>query len=126
MVRLQRDGAAQSVEPGLQALVRHGVDQVDADVRNAHRTGEAEGSGRLRGVGLPLQDRQGARVESLEAEAQAIDPALEPGRDFRLIGAGRVRLERHLGVGGDIESGADERQQTRHQVRRQQARRAAS
>ena len=126
MVRLERDRAPQRVEPRLATLEGHRVDEVDADIRNPHRPREAESSGRLGCVGLSLQDREGTGVESLHAEAQAIHTALEPGRDPRLVGAGGVRLDRHLRVGRDVERAADESKQSRDQVGGQQARRPAA
>ena len=126
VVRTEGDRAPQRVEPRLHVLVRDRVDQVDADVRHAHGARELERARRLRRVRLPLQDRERARVEALDAEAEAVDAALHPGLQPGFVGAGGVRLQRHLGVGGDVELAADEGEQAGGQRRREQARRATA
>ena len=121
MVGLHRDRPAQRFDPCFEALERDRVDEVDADVRHPHLPRQAEGLDGLRGVGLALEHGESAPVETLNAEAQAVDPTLEPRRDFRLIGACGVRLQGHLRIRRDVEGAADEREQPRHQLRLQQA-----
>src|SRR6266568_3732288 len=67
-----------------------------------------------------------APVESLHAEAEPVDTTLQPGLESRLVGAAGVGLQRDLGVGLDVEGGADVVEHNRDQLRRQQARRAAA
>jgi post-segregation antitoxin (ccd killing protein) len=81
---------------------------------------------RLSGVGLALQHRERARLESLDAKAQPVDAAFEPCGQPSLVGARRVRLQRDLDIAREVEVAADEAQQPRHHVRWQEARRAAA
>ena len=125
MIRSEVETTTQSLDPGLAALMGNRVDEVDAHVGDAHRAGQLESSGRLRGVRLALEHRQRARLEALHPKAQTVDAAVEPGGHARFIGAGGVGLEGHLRLREDIERGADEPQQTCDQLGREQARRSA-
>ncbi len=126
MVGSQCDRAPERVHPGVEALIRHRVDEVDADVGEARFPRQREGARGLRRVGLALEHRERARVESLHAEAEAVYPAIQPRGEPGLVRAGGVRLKGHLGVGRNIEVDPDELQQARREVGRQQAWRAAS
>ena len=80
MIRAEREPAPKRIDPRLEALMGHRVDEVDADVGDAHRAGQVESPRGLRGICLPLEHRQSARLEALHAKTQAIDTALQPRR----------------------------------------------
>ena len=111
VVRSERDSAAEGLQPRLAALKRHRIDEVDADVRHAHRASEAKCAGGLGGVGPSLQNGESAWLEALDAEAQPVDPSVQPSLHLALIGARGVRFQRHLGVGCDVEGRVDETQE---------------
>src|SRR5216684_1833144 len=126
VIRAKSQSAPQGLDPGLAALMRHRVYEIDAQVLDAHRARQVERMSRLSRIRLALEDRERARFEPLHAEAHSVDTALEPGGDPRFIGAGRIGLERDLRVGCDVERAADETQQMRDEVWRKNAGRSAT
>src|SRR5260370_6757710 len=71
VIRAQSQSAPQGLDPGLAALMRHRVYEIDAQVLDAHRARQVERMSGLSRIRLALEDRQRAPVEPPPAQAHS-------------------------------------------------------
>ena len=71
---VETQGRLQGVGPGVQALPRQTIDQVQPQVGETRRPDQFDGRGGLRGSVAALKEAQFGLVKGLDPQAEAVDP----------------------------------------------------
>ena len=109
----------------LQRLLRQGVHQVEVDVVEM-RLRNADRAARLFAVVNAAQRLQLRGIEALDADREAVDAASAVVAELGRFERAGIGFQRDFRIGGEIEPGAERRQQFLDRARGEQARRAAA
>ena len=126
VVGSQLQGLLQRGLPLAEGLVREAVHEVDAEVGEAGAPGGNHRVPGLGGVVAAPQGRQVAVVERLDADAEPVEAAVQPGLEPCLVQVARVGLQGDLGVRVQREGVADSAHDGAYVVSGQVGRRAAA